>query len=58
MDLKHYKCTIALRTNDATYFITYLSYTLWFFNGYFPEKQNLEIDFFQIYKGEINSRKS
>jgi len=44
MDLEHYKHTIALRTNNATHFIVYLSYALQFLNGYLPKKQNLEIN--------------
>jgi hypothetical protein len=44
MDLEHYRYTMALYTDGAIHFITYLSYILWFLNSYLPEKWNLEID--------------
>ena len=58
MDLEHYRYIVALRTNGATRFITYLSYALWFLNSYLPKKRNLEIDLLQVYKGGPNSRES
>ena len=58
MDLEHYRYTIALRTNNITYFIIYLSYALWFLNGHFSKKWNLEIDLLWVCKGGLNFKKS
>ena len=58
MDLEHYRHTVALRTNNATRFIAYLSYALQFLNGHLPKKWNLEIDLLQVYKGGPNSKDS
>ena len=38
MDLKHYRHTVALYTDNAIYFIIYLNYALRFLNGHIPEK--------------------
>ena len=58
MDLKYYKHTIALYTDNITYFIIYLSYILQFLNSHLPEKQNLEINLLQIYKGGPNFKEN
>ena len=54
MDLEYYRYTVALRTDDATCFIIYLSYAFWFLNGHLPKKWNLEIDLFWVCKGGPN----
>ena len=49
---------MALHTNNVTRFIAYPNYTLWFLDGYFPKKQNLEIDFLQVRKGGLNFKEN
>jgi len=46
---------MALRTNNTTRFIVYLSYALRFLNSHLPKKRNLEIDLLWVREGGPNS---